>query len=53
MSLIDTTGVITYDNNAQRIIHSEPFTAADIDSQKMENSAKAILQTVYSDAGRR
>ena len=53
MSLIDTTGVITYDNNAQRIIHSESFTASDIDSLKMENTAKAILQTVYSDAGAR
>lgn len=53
MSFIDTTGVITYDNHARKIIRSEAFTDQPLDSTRMETTAKAILQTVYKDAGAR
>jgi hypothetical protein len=53
MSLIDTTGVMTYDNNAKKVIFSEPFTAVPADLEQQERTAKAILQTIYKDAGAR
>ena len=53
MTLIDTTGVMTYDNNAKKVIFSEPFTAVPADLEQQERTAKAILQTIYKDAGAR
>ncbi len=53
MSLIDPAGVITYDNEAQRVIHSDSFGEDSINVDSMLNHARAILQTVYEDAGRR
>ncbi len=53
MSLIDPAGVVTYDNEAQRVIHSDSFGEDSINVDSMLNHARAILQTVYEDAGRR
>lgn len=54
MSLIDTTGVMTFDNDAQKIIYTEAFTdSLAFSPAQQEEKAKAILQTVYKDAGAR
>jgi len=53
MSLIDSTGVTTYDNDAQKVIRSEAFSASAFNPSLHEEKAKAILQSVYKDAGAR
>lgn len=53
MTLIDTAGVVTYDNNALRSIFSEPFSEKKVDTGLYENRIKAVLQTVYEDAAAR
>jgi hypothetical protein len=44
---------MTYDNNAKKVIFSEPFTTVPADLEQQERTAKAILQTIYKDAGTR
>ena len=53
MTLIDSLGVVTYDNNAKRTIYSELFTGGQMDIKLYENKIKAVLQTVYKDAATR
>lgn len=53
MTLIDSLGVVTYDNNAKRTIYSELFTGEQMDIKLYENKIKAVLQTVYKDAATR
>jgi phosphoglycerol transferase MdoB-like AlkP superfamily enzyme len=53
MSLIDSTGVTTYDNDAQKVIRSEAFSSSAFNPSLHEEKAKAILQSVYKDAGAR
>ncbi len=50
MTLIDSTGVVTFDNEAQRVVLSESFTSTPIDADSQTQKAKAIVQTVYKDA---
>ena len=53
MTLIDSLGVVTYDNNAKRTIYSELFTGGQMDIKLYESKIKAVLQTVYKDAATR
>ena len=53
MTIIDSLGVVTYDNNAKRTIYSELFTGGQMDIKLYENKIKAVLQTVYKDAATR
>ena len=53
MTIIDSLGVVTYDNNAKRTIYSELFTGEQMDIKLYENKIKAVLQTVYKDAATR
>ncbi len=52
MSLIDTAGVVTYDNEADRVVYTETLAdTLDVESHTLK--AKAILQTIYKDAAER
>ncbi len=53
MTLIDSTGVVTFDNEAQRVVYSESFTSTLVDLDSQTQKAKAIVQTVYKDAAAR
>lgn len=53
MTLIDSLGVVTYDNNAKQTIYSELFTGGQMDIKLYESKIKAVLQTVYKDAATR
>ncbi len=53
MTLIDSTGIVTFDNEAQRVVHSESFSSDTIDVSSQTLKAKAVVQTVYKDAAAR